>query len=140
MQLKDQKLFRQQCYIDGAWVAAPGAEVIEVNNPATAEIIGSVPKLGGPETRAAIEAANRALPGWRGKTAKERSVILRRWNELMLENVDDLGLIMTLEQGKPLAESKGEVAYAASFIEWFAEEARRLYGDVIPAHHGDNCA
>ena len=137
MKLNDGKLFRQQNYVDGAWCDADGGGVIEVDNPATGEIIGTVPRMGGAETRRAIEAANRALGPWRAMTAGERAKILRRWFNLMHEHVDDLALIMTLEQGKPLAESKGEIAYAASFIEWFAEEGKRLYGDTIPAHQAD---
>jgi len=138
MQLKDPKLFRQQCYIDGAWVDADDGSTLEVTNPANASRVGTVPKMGAAETRRAIEAAERAQPAWRAKTAKERSDILRRWNDLMLANADDLGRIMTVEQGKPLAEAKGEIAYAASFIEWFAEEGRRVYGDVIPQHAAGN--
>jgi succinate-semialdehyde dehydrogenase/glutarate-semialdehyde dehydrogenase len=137
MQLKDKSLFRQQCYIDGAWVDADSGDTINVNNPATNDILGTVPKMGAAETRRAIEAANAAWPAWRAKTAKERADIIRRWFNLMLENQDDLGLLMTLEQGKPLPEAKGEVAYAASFLEWFAEEGRRAYGDVIPPHMAD---
>ncbi|WP_287030612.1 NADP-dependent succinate-semialdehyde dehydrogenase [Pseudomonas sp. UBA6310] len=137
MQLKDSTLFRQQAYIDGTWLDADNGQTISVNNPATNEVIGSVPKMGKAETRRAIEAAERALPAWRALTAKERSVKLRRWFELMMENQDDLGRLMTLEQGKPLAEAKGEIAYAASFIEWFAEEAKRIYGDTIPGHQPD---
>ncbi|MBE9558269.1 MAG: NADP-dependent succinate-semialdehyde dehydrogenase [Proteobacteria bacterium] len=137
MQLKDKSLFRQQCYIDGAWVDADGGETINVNNPATGDILGAVPKMGADETRRAIEAANAAWPAWRARTAKQRGDIIRRWYELMLENQDDLGMLMTLEQGKPLPEAKGEVAYAASFLEWFAEEGRRAYGDVIPPHMAD---
>jgi len=137
MQLKNQALFRQQCYIDGVWADADSGETITVSNPANGEAIGTVPKMGAEETRRAIEAAEAAFPAWRAKTAKERSNILRRWYELMMEHQDDLGKIMTLEQGKPLAEAKGEIAYGASFIEWFAEEARRVYGDVIPAHQPD---
>ncbi len=137
MQLKDGSLFRQQNYIDGAWCDADGGGVIEVDNPATGEIIGTVPRAGTAETRRAIEAADRALGPWRAKTAGERAKIMRDWFNLMHENVDDLALIMTLEQGKPLAEAKGEVSYAASFIEWFAEEGKRLYGDTIPAHQAD---
>jgi succinate-semialdehyde dehydrogenase/glutarate-semialdehyde dehydrogenase len=133
MQLKDGRLFREQCYIDGAWADADGKQTIPVTNPATGGVIGTVPKIGEAETRRAIEAADRALPAWRGKTAKERSAILRKWFELMMANQDDLGLIMTTEQGKPLPEAKGEIAYAASFIEWFAEEGKRVYGDVIPS-------
>ncbi len=137
MQLKDAQLFRQQAFIDGAWVDADSGQTIKVNNPATNEILGTVPKMGAAETRRAIEAADKALPAWRALTAKERSNKLRRWFELMIENQDDLGRLMTLEQGKPLAEAKGEIAYAASFIEWFAEEAKRIYGDVIPGHQPD---
>jgi succinate-semialdehyde dehydrogenase/glutarate-semialdehyde dehydrogenase len=137
MELKDKSLFRQQCYIDGAWVDADSGDTIKVTNPATDEVLGTVPKMGADETRRAIEAANAAWPAWRAKTAKERADIIRRWFNLMLENQDDLGLIMTLEQGKPLPEAKGEVAYAASFLEWFAEEGRRAYGDIIPPHMAD---
>jgi succinate-semialdehyde dehydrogenase/glutarate-semialdehyde dehydrogenase len=137
MQLKDKSLFRQQCYINGAWVDADSGETINVNNPATGDILGAVPKMGADETRRAIEAANAAWPAWRAKTAKQRGDIIRRWYELMLENQDDLGMLMTSEQGKPLPEAKGEIAYAASFLEWFAEEGRRAYGDVIPPHMAD---
>ena len=137
MQLKDSSLFRQQAYIDGAWLDADGGQTLEVNNPASGEILGSVPKMGAAETRRAITAAERALPAWRELTAKERGQLLRRWFELILENQEDLARLMTLEQGKPLAESRGEIAYAASFIEWFAEEAKRVYGDTIPAHQKD---
>src|SRR5215813_5740191 len=132
MKLKDPKLFRQQCYIDGAWVDADGGGTIPVENPSNGERLGTVPKMGADETRRAIEAADRALPAWRAKTAKERANILRKWFNLMMENQEDLAVIMTAEQGKPLAESKGEIAYAASFIEWFAEEGKRIYGDTIP--------
>jgi succinate-semialdehyde dehydrogenase/glutarate-semialdehyde dehydrogenase len=135
--LKDPSLLRQQCYVDGAWIGADGGGTIDVTNPATGERIGTVPNVGAAETRRAIEAASRAFPAWAAKTAKERAAILRRWNDLMLANVDDLAALMTAEQGKPLAESKGEIAYAASFIEWFAEEGKRVYGDVIPAHQPD---
>src|SRR5690349_23562509 len=124
-QLKDNNLFRQQCYIDGAWVDADDGAKMSVYNPADGREIGSVPKMGAAETRRAIEAANAALPAWRAKLPKERANILRKWFELMIANTDDLGLLMTTEQGKPLAEAKGEIAYAASFIEWFAEEAKR---------------
>jgi succinate-semialdehyde dehydrogenase/glutarate-semialdehyde dehydrogenase len=137
MQLKDKSLFRQQCYIDGAWADADSGDTINVNNPASDEILGTVPKMGADETRRAIEAANAAWPAWRAKTAKQRADIIRRWFTLMLENQDDLGLLMTSEQGKPLPEAKGEVAYAASFLEWFAEEGRRAYGEVIPSHMAD---
>jgi succinate-semialdehyde dehydrogenase / glutarate-semialdehyde dehydrogenase len=119
--LKDPTLLRQQCFINGQWCAADDATTITVRNPATGEALGSVPHMGARETKRAIDAASAAWPAWRKKTAKERSAILRKWNDLMLENADDLALIMTAEQGKPLAESKGEVGYGASFIEWFAE-------------------
>ena len=138
MQLNDPTLFRQQCYIDGQWCDADGGATIAVNDPATDADIGTVPRMGTVETRRAIEAAERALPAWRAKTAKERAAILRRLFDLMMENVDDLAVIMTREQGKPLAESKGEIAYAGSFIEWFAEEGKRVYGDTIPPHRADN--
>jgi succinate-semialdehyde dehydrogenase/glutarate-semialdehyde dehydrogenase len=137
MQLKDASLFRQQAYIDGNWLDADSGQTIKVNNPATNEIIGTVPKMGAAETRRAIEAADRALPAWRSLTAKERATKLRRWFDLLMENQDDLGRLMTMEQGKPLAEAKGEIAYAASFIEWFAEEGKRVYGDTIPGHQAD---
>jgi succinate-semialdehyde dehydrogenase/glutarate-semialdehyde dehydrogenase len=137
MQLKDAKLFRQQAFIDGTWLDADNGLTIKVNNPATNEIIGTVPKMGAAETRRAIEAADRALPAWRALTAKDRAAKLRRWFELMMENQDDLARLMTLEQGKPLAEAKGEIAYAASFSEWFAEEGKRVYGDMIPGHQPD---
>lgn len=131
LNLKDPSLLRQQSYIDGEWCDAMDAGTIDVVNPATGEKLGTVPHMGQTETRRAIEAANAAWPAWRKKTAKERSAILRAWNDLMLANADDLALIMTAEQGKPLAESKGEIAYAASFIEWFAEEGKRVAGDTL---------
>ncbi|MCB9929607.1 MAG: NADP-dependent succinate-semialdehyde dehydrogenase [Alphaproteobacteria bacterium] len=137
MDLKDPKLFRQQAYIAGQWVDADSGETAAVTNPADNAVLGSVPNCGPDETRRAIEAANAAWPAWRAKTAKERADILRRWADLMMENADDLAKIMTLEQGKPFLEAKGEIAYGASFIEWFGEEARRVYGDVIPAHQAD---
>jgi len=135
--LKDATLFRQQCYVDGTWIDADDGTTVDVTNPADSSVIGTVPKLGARETRRAIEAANAAWPAWRAKTAKEREVILKRWSQLMIENQDDLGRLMTIEQGKPLAEAKGEVAYAASFLDWFAEEGRRIYGDVIPTYAAD---
>ena len=137
LQLKDPKLFRQQCCINGEWRDADSTATINVTNPADGSVIGTIPKMGASETRRAIEAANAALPAWRAKLAKERANILRKWFELMIANTDDLALIMTTEQGKPLTEAKGEIAYAASFIEWFAEEAKRVYGDVIPQHQAD---
>jgi succinate-semialdehyde dehydrogenase/glutarate-semialdehyde dehydrogenase len=135
VELQDARLFRQACYVDGAWTEA--RDVIEVDNPATGEIIGTVPKLGRAETERAIDAASRAFPAWRRKTARERAVVMRRWFELMLASQDDLARLMTIEQGKPLAESKGEVVYAASFLEWFGEEAKRAYGDTIPNQQPD---
>ena len=135
--LKDPKLFHQQCYIDGQWVDADGGQTIAVTNPATGGVIGTIPKMGASETRRGIEAADRALKAWGARTAKERSAVLRKWFDLMMANQDDLALIMTSEQGKPLAEAKGEIAYAASVIEWFAEEGKRIYGDVIPPHQAD---
>jgi succinate-semialdehyde dehydrogenase / glutarate-semialdehyde dehydrogenase len=137
MQLKDKTLFRQQCYIDGKWVDAESRATISVNNPADNSILGTVPKMGATETRRAIEAADRALPAWRAKTAKERAGILRKWFNLMMENQEDLAQLMTAEQGKPLTESRGEIAYSGSFIEWFAEEGKRIYGDTIPPHGPD---
>ncbi len=135
--LTDPDLFRELCYIDGQWVGAASGETQEVNNPASGDVMGTVPKMGAEETRRAIEAAERAWPAWRAKTAKERAAVLRRWFELMMENQDDLAVLMTMEQGKPLAEAKGEIAYGASFIEWFAEEGKRIYGDTIPQHQAD---
>lgn len=133
MQLKDQGLFHTNCYINGEWVGADSGETIDVTNPSNGEVIGTIPKMGAEETRRAIEAANDAWPAWRAMTGKARANMLRDWFDLMLENIDDLGLMMTLEQGKPVPEAKGEILYASSFIEWFAEEAKRAYGDVIPA-------
>jgi succinate-semialdehyde dehydrogenase/glutarate-semialdehyde dehydrogenase len=135
--IKDKSLFRQQSFIDGKWADADSGKSVEVNNPATGEILGTVPNMGTAETRRAIEAANAAWPAWRKKTAKERAAILRKLFNLMMENQEDLAIIMTAEQGKPLAESRGEVAYAAAFIEWFAEEGKRTYGDVIPTFQPD---
>jgi succinate-semialdehyde dehydrogenase/glutarate-semialdehyde dehydrogenase len=136
-ELKDPSLFRQQCYIDGAWVGADSGKTIAVTNPANGAVLGTIPNMGAAETRRAIEAANAALPAWRAKLAKERSVILRRWFDLMMANQEDLARIMTAEQGKPLAEARGEISYAAAFIEWFAEEAKRIYGDTIPTYQAD---
>src|SRR5688572_10123996 len=133
--LKDPKLFREQCYIDGEWVG--NGKSFQVVNPATGQALGSVPDLGAAETRRVIEAAERAWPAWRAKTAKERAVILRKWFEQMMANQEDLAQILTAEQGKPLAEARGEIAYGASFIEWFSEEGKRAYGEVIPTHQAD---
>lgn len=130
--LKDPDLFRQANYIGGQWVQADSGRTISVRNPANGEVVGTVPAMGTAETRRAIEAAHQALAGWRAMLAKDRSAILRRLFDLMIAHTDDLAAIMTAEQGKPLAESKGEIAYAASFIEWFAEEAKRVYGETIP--------
>ncbi|HVS27622.1 MAG TPA: NADP-dependent succinate-semialdehyde dehydrogenase [Burkholderiales bacterium] len=130
--LKNPKLLRQQCYINGEWVNADNQAAFAVTNPADGSQLGTVPNMGASETRRAIEAAHAAWPAWRVKTAKERAAVLRRWFELIMANQQDLAVIMTAEQGKPLAEAKGEIAYAASFIEWFAEEGKRLYGDTIP--------
>ena len=131
LQLKDPTLLRQQAYINGVWSDADNGETHPVTNPATGEQIGTVPRMGAAETKRAIDAANAAWPAWRKKTAKERAAILRKWNDLILENTDDLALLMTAEQGKPLAESRGEVAYGASFIEWFGEEAKRVAGETL---------
>jgi len=135
--LADPTLLKQQCYLNGHWQNADSGETIAVTNPATGQVIGTIPKMGTQETRRAIEAANGAFPAWRAMTAKERAIILRRWFELMLTHQEDLAVIMTAEQGKPLAESRGEIGYAASFIEWFAEEGKRLYGDTIPTYARD---
>ena len=137
VQLKDQSLFRQQCFIDGIWCDADGKATVNVTNPANGGTIGTIPKMGKAETTRAVEAAQAALAAWRAKLPKERAGILRKWFELMMASQDDLAFIMTSEQGKPLPEAKGEIAYAASFIEWFAEEAKRTYGDVIPQHQAD---
>ncbi len=137
MQLKDPTLLRQQAYLNGQWCDADSGETCAVTNPATGETIGTVPRMGAGETRRAIAAANAAWPAWRAKTGKERSSVIRKWNDLMLANADDLGMIMTTEQGKPLAEAKGEIAYAASFIEWFAEEAKRVSGDTLASPWAD---
>jgi succinate-semialdehyde dehydrogenase/glutarate-semialdehyde dehydrogenase len=135
--LNDSRLFREACYMDGAWIPATDEHAMEVDNPATEEIIGRVPRLGALETRQAIEAAHDAVPSWRRKTAKERAAVLRRWSDLMLGNQEDLARLMTIEQGKPFSESRGEVLYAAGFLEWFGEEAKRAYGDTIPQHQPD---
>ena len=137
LKLQDPLLLRELCFIDGGWVPADDGGTVPVINPASAQKLGVIPKMGAAETRRAIEAAARALPAWAARTAKERALVLRRWFDLLLAHQDDLAVLMTAEQGKPLAESKGEIAYAASFIEWFAEEGKRLYGDVIPGHQAD---
>jgi succinate-semialdehyde dehydrogenase / glutarate-semialdehyde dehydrogenase len=137
MNLLDPRLFRQQCYLNGQWLGAASGLSIPVLNPATQKSLGAVPSLNTEEVRQTIHAAHQAQAAWQAKTAKERAVILRRWFDLIMANQDDLATIMTAEQGKPLAEAKGEIAYAASFIEWFAEEGKRVYGDVIPGHQAD---
>lgn len=137
MQLKDPSLLKTQCYINGEWLSADSGEVIAVTNPANGRHIGDVPKMGATETERAVTAAQAALTGWQAKSAKQRSQILRRWFELMMANQDDLGAILTREQGKPLAEAKGEIAYGASYLEWYAEEGKRIYGDTIPSPSAD---
>ena len=135
--LSRQDLFRQQTYIDGQWLDADSGETLEVTNPATGEVLGTIPNMGGAETHRAIEAAEKAQKLWRSKSAKERAVIMRNWFELVMLHQDDLARIMTLEQGKPLAEAKGEISYGASYLEWYAEEGKRAYGDVIPGPAAD---
>ena len=135
--LKDPTLLVERAFVGGAWIGAAAGGTIPVLNPATAETIGTVPDLGAAETRDAIAAAERAFPAWRATPAADRAAILMRWHDLMLENLEDLAVIMTAEQGKPLGESRGEVRYGASFVKWFAEEARRVYGEVIPAPTAD---
>jgi len=132
--VKDSSLLRQSAYINGKWEAAESGRTFPVTNPATGEVLAQVADCGPAETQRAIAAAEAALPAWRAKTAAQRGALLMRWNDLILENAEDLALLMTLEQGKPLAESRGEIRYGASFIEWFAEEGRRVYGDIIPPH------
>jgi succinate-semialdehyde dehydrogenase/glutarate-semialdehyde dehydrogenase len=137
MKLKDPLLLRELCFIDGAWAPADNGGTLAVHNPATTEKLGLIPNMGAAECRRAIAAAAAALPAWAARTAKDRAAALRRWFDLMLVHQEDLAMLMTAEQGKPLAESKGEIVYAASFIEWFAEEAKRIYGDIIPGHQTD---
>ena len=137
LNLKDPDLFRTRCYVDGQWIDADDGATVSIRNPANGEVLGTIPRMGAAETRRAIEAANAAWPAWRALTAGARAKILRRWFELILANQEDLAVLMTLEQGKPLVEARGEVAYGASFIEWFAEEGKRVYGEVIPAPTGD---
>ena len=137
LSLRDMSLFREHAFIGGQWEQADGGATANVVNPANGETLGTIPRVGVKETRRAIEAAERALPDWRARTAKERAQLLRKWFDLMMANQEDLAVLMTVEQGKPLVESRGEIAYAASFIEWFAEEGKRAYGDVIPSHGRD---
>jgi succinate-semialdehyde dehydrogenase/glutarate-semialdehyde dehydrogenase len=133
----DPALFRQLCYVDGRWVAAATGATIPVDDPATGAVVGTVPRMAATEVRGAVDAAARALPAWRARTAKERAVVLRAWHDLMMAHREDLARLMTIEQGKPLFESRGEVSYAAGFLEWFGEEARRVYGETIPGHQAD---
>jgi succinate-semialdehyde dehydrogenase/glutarate-semialdehyde dehydrogenase len=133
----DRTLLREACYVNGEWVGADGGGTIDVTDPATHEVIGTVPDMGAAETRRAIDYAAAAMPEWAARTAKERAAVLRRWFDLMIEHQDALARLLTREQGKSLAEAKGEIAYAASFLEWFAEEGKRVYGDVIPSHARD---
>ena len=137
MQLNDSDLYRQKAYSNGRWLDAISGKTLTVTNPVCGSVLGTVPDMGSEETEAAITAANAAWPAWRAQTAKERAIILKRWADLMLTHQEDLAKLMTAEQGKPLAESKGEIVYAAGFLEWFAEEARRTYGDTIPQHQAD---
>ncbi|MGM7311173.1 aldehyde dehydrogenase family protein, partial [Acinetobacter baumannii] len=137
MQLNELALFRQQAFIAGKWCDADHQQTSKILNPATLEIIGTVPNMGKAEAERAIEAAKGAWPLWKNKTAKDRSIILKKWFDLIISNADELAFILTSEQGKPLAEAKGEILYAASFIEWFAEEAKRVYGDIIPSPYPD---
>src|ERR1700716_2455821 len=137
MRLKDPLLLRQLCFIDGGWAPADDGGTLRVHNPATAEKLGLIPNMGAAECRRAISSAAAALPAWAARTAKDRAVALRRWFDLILVHQEDLAALMTAEQGKPLAESRGEIAYAASFIEWFGEEGKRVYGDVIPGPGAD---
>ncbi|MDR5799141.1 MULTISPECIES: NAD-dependent succinate-semialdehyde dehydrogenase [Caballeronia] len=137
LDLRDPSLLRRQCFLNGQWLNADDEKTIAVVNPATGAVIGNVPSMGAAETREAIDAANAAWPAWRALTAKSRAVIIRSWFELMIEHRDDLALILTSEQGKPLTEAKGEIEYAASFLEWFAEEGKRVYGDVVPTVASD---
>ncbi|MEQ8369268.1 MAG: NAD-dependent succinate-semialdehyde dehydrogenase [Alphaproteobacteria bacterium] len=135
--LEDRQLARSAAYVKGAWIAADDKATLEVINPATGETLTAVPDMGAVETRRAIEAADAAWPAWRSKTAKERAAVLRRWYDLIMAHADDLARLMTLEQGKPLAEARGEVVYGASFVEWFAEEGKRIYGETVPSHKAD---
>jgi succinate-semialdehyde dehydrogenase / glutarate-semialdehyde dehydrogenase len=137
LRLENPALFCQQCLVDGRWIDADDGATLQVHNPADGALLGTVPDLGGGETRRAIEAADAAWPAWRTRTASDRARILRRWFELIVQHQEDLAVLMTSEQGKPLAEARGEVLYAASFVEWFAEEGRRIYGDTIPGHQPD---
>ena len=135
--LKDQSLLCTKAYVSGEWVDADDSSTFEVKNPARGDVIATVPDMGLAETKRAIESARTSQKAWAAKTGKERSAILRKWNDLMVENADDLGIILTAEMGKPIPEGKGEILYGASFFEWFAEEAKRVYGETIPGHQED---
>ena len=135
LNLKDSKLFRQLGYIDGAWTSAEGGRMLEINNPATGDIIGTIPNMGAAETKKAIDAASKALEGWKTMLAADRAKILKKWADLQLENIDDLAKILTAEQGKPLAQAKAEIQSGIDYVVWMAEEGRRVYGDVIPTHN-----
>src|SRR5437762_233548 len=135
IKLKNKNLFRQQCYVNGKWIQADNKKTFSVNNPFDNQIIGRVPRCGKSETKKAIQAAHKAWEVWRSKTTKERADILLKWHALIAENKEDLAIIMTTEQGKPITESRGEIDYGNSFIRWFAEEARRVYGDVIASNN-----
>ncbi|MCK5575442.1 MAG: aldehyde dehydrogenase family protein, partial [Sphingomonadales bacterium] len=137
MKLENPKLFRQQAYINGEWADADNGKVMEITNPATGDVIGTVPLMGKAETLRAIDGANDAWDAWKKRTAKDRANVLRKFFDLILANMKDLATIMTTEQGKPMPEAMGDVVYAASFIEWFAEEGKRIYGDTIPQHMPD---
>ncbi|RGE46372.1 NAD-dependent succinate-semialdehyde dehydrogenase [Comamonas testosteroni] len=137
LQLRDPDLLKNLCLIDGQWLAANSAETLDVNNPATGELLVTVPKMGADETQSAIDAAERAFVQWKAKTAEQRAAVLYKWFELLMAHQEDLAQIMTAEQGKPLAESRGEIAYAASYVQWFAEEARRIYGSTVPSPWAD---
>ena len=132
MKIQNKKLFQTKCYINGNWIDSSDNKIIDVNNPSSLEVIGSVPNCGNIETKLAIQAAHNALPDWKSKTAKERSIILRKWFDLIILNQEDLAKIMTIEQGKPINESRGEIAYGASYVEFYSEEAKRVYGETIP--------
>ena len=132
MELNNKSLFKEKCFVNGLWTDSKSGKTIEVNNPATMEIVGKVPNFTAEETKSAIDHADKAFQSWKNTTAKERSIILKKWSDLIIEHVDDLAKIMTIEQGKPLAEAKGEILMGASYIEFYAEEAKRVYGDIIP--------
>ena len=132
MELNNKSLFKEKCFVNGLWTDSLSGKTIEVNNPATMEIVGKVPNFTAEETKSAIDHAEKAFQSWKNTTAKERSIILKKWSDLIIEHVDDLAKIMTIEQGKPLAEAKGEILMGASYIEFYAEEAKRVYGDIIP--------